>query len=88
MDAKGQKIVVARNDDPDMPVERFVDFSSGYFQRVIDQLPKQGARKPWKLYQNYAKDLLSLRYGNVEDGVLRLSNPPVAVAARKEREAA
>lgn len=88
MDAKGQKIVVAHNDDPDMPIESFVDFSSGYFQRVIDQLPKQGARKPWKLYQNYAKDLLSLRYGNVEDGVLRLSNPPVASAAKKELEAA
>ena len=88
MDAKGQKIVVAHNDDPDMPVERFVDFSSGYFQRVIDQLPKQGARKPWKLYQNYAKDLLSLRYGNVEDGVLRLSNPPTSVSEKKEKEAA
>ncbi len=88
MDAKKQQIVVAHNDDPDMPIESFVDFSSGYFQRVIDQLPKQGARKPWKLYQNYAKDLLSLRYGNVEDGVLRFSNPPVASAASKEMEAA
>jgi len=87
MDAKAKKIVVAHNDDPNMPVERFVDFSSGYFQRVIDQLPKQGARKPWKLYQNYAKDLLALRYGNVEDGVLRLSDPPAAVA-KKEMEAA
>ncbi|MFO1135419.1 MAG: NAD(P)/FAD-dependent oxidoreductase [Rhodoblastus sp.] len=87
MDAKAKKIVVAHNDDPNMPVERFVDFSSGYFQRVIDQLPKQGARKPWKLYQNYAKDLLALRYGNVEDGVLRFSDPPAAVA-KKEMEAA
>jgi len=88
MDARNAKIVVAHNDDPTMPVERFVDFSSGYFQRVIDQLPKQGARKPWKLYQNYAKDLLSLRYGKVEDGVLRFSNPPAAGAVKKEMEAA
>ena len=88
MDAKDQRIVVAHNDDPDMPVESFVDFSSGYFQRVIDQLPKQGARKPWKLYQNYAKDLLALRYGKVEDGMLRFSNPPVGSAASKEMEAA
>lgn len=88
MDAKGQKIVVAHNDDPNMPIERFVDFSSGYFQRVIDDLPKQGARKPWKLYQNYAKDLLSLRYGTIEDGVLKLSNPPAVEAAKKEMEAA
>ncbi len=88
MDARGQKIVVAHNDDPDMPIESFVDFSSGYFQRVIDQLPKQGARKPWKLYQNYAKDLVALRYGRIEDGVLRFSNPPAASVAKKEMEAA
>ncbi|MFV0279682.1 MAG: flavin-containing monooxygenase [Rhodoblastus sp.] len=88
MDAKGQKIVVPHNDDPDMPTERFVDFSSGYFQRVIDQLPKQGARKPWKLHQNYAKDLLALRYGTVEDGVLGFSNPPAAAAVGKEMETA
>ena len=88
MDAKGQRIVIAHNDDPDMPVESFVDFSSGYFQRVIDQLPKQGARKPWKLYQNFAKDLLALRYGQVEDGVLRFSNPPAGSAASKEMEVA
>ena len=88
MDAKGRKIVVAHNDDPDMPIESFVDFSSGYFQRVMDQLPKQGARKPWKLYQNYAKDLLALRYGKVEDGALRFSNPPAVSAAKKEMEAA
>ncbi len=89
MDARGAKIVVPHNDDPNMPVEQFVDFSSGYFQRVIDQLPKQGARKPWKLYQNYAKDLLALRYGAVEDGALRFSNPPAAMqSAQTPSEAA
>ena len=87
MDAKGRRIAVAHNDDPDLPVENFVDFSSGYFQRAIDTLPKQGARKPWRLYQNYLKDLLSLRYGAIEDGVLRLSNPPASAAAPVERQA-
>lgn len=89
MDAKGMKIAVAHNDDPDMPVEDFVDFSSGYFQRALDTLPKQGARKPWRLYQNYIKDLLSLRYGGLEDGALRFSNPPAQAGAEKrEKEAA
>jgi cation diffusion facilitator CzcD-associated flavoprotein CzcO len=89
MDAKGMKIAVAHNDDPNMPVEDFVDFSSGYFQRALATLPKQGARKPWRLYQNYIKDLLSLRYGGLEDGALRFSNPSAKAGAEKrEKEAA
>ena len=44
-----------------------IDFSSGYIQRALNLLPKQGAHTPWKLYQNYALDLLTLRYGSVQD---------------------
>src|SRR5690606_25931288 len=41
----------------------FVDFSSGYFQRVAHLLPKQTSRAPWKQNQSYAHDLMDLRYG-------------------------
>ena len=30
-------------------------------------MPKQGSKRPWKLYQNYALDLLSLRFGRLRD---------------------
>lgn len=60
--------------DPAMKLEPWVDFSSGYFQRVIDQLPKQGSAQPWKLSQNYITDLVTLRHGSVVDGVLRFSS--------------
>lgn len=50
--------------------EAFVDFSSGYVQRALASLPKQGARRPWKVYQNYVKDLLQLRYRRLNDGVM------------------
>jgi monooxygenase len=60
--------------DPAMKLEPWVDFSSGYFQRVIDQLPKQGSAQPWKLSQNYITDLVTLRHGSVADGVLRFSS--------------
>ena len=86
MDARGCRIAVAHNDDPAMAMEPFVDFSSGYFQRVLDQLPKQGANKPWKLHQNYAKDIMALRYGQIEDGAMRFSNPPAKAAASREAE--
>ena len=56
--------------DPDMPELPFLDFTSGYVQRALAGLPKQGVRRPWRLYQNYLLDLLSLRYGRLQDGIL------------------
>jgi monooxygenase len=57
-------------------VERpWVDFSSGYIQRSLHLFPKQGARTPWRLRQNYALDILMLRYSRIDDGVLRFSAP-------------
>ncbi len=56
--------------DPSVKAEPLIDFSSGYIQRMIDQFPRQGAKKPWRLYQNYLRDLLSLRHGAVNDPAL------------------
>ncbi len=53
--------------------EAFIDFSSGYVNRARDSLPKQGTAPPWKVYQNYLKDLLALRYGRLNDGALEFS---------------
>ncbi len=58
---------------PEPPLLPWVDFSSGYFQRAADLLPRQGANRPWKLNQNYLADLVALRLGAVNDGVLRFS---------------
>jgi cation diffusion facilitator CzcD-associated flavoprotein CzcO len=83
MDRAGKPIAVARP-DPDMPALPFLDFTSGYVRRALDRLPSQGARRPWRLYQNYALDLITLRFGRIEDGVLELREPSkagLAVAA-------
>ena len=60
----------------------FLDFTSGYVQRARDILPKQGSKKPWKLYQNYALDMMSLKFASVEDGVIRFL-PRGAPASRQ-----
>jgi cation diffusion facilitator CzcD-associated flavoprotein CzcO len=62
-----------RLDDPDMERLPWVDFSSGYIQRAVDKFPKQGARRPWRLHQNYAMDLMSLRYGSLRDKAMVFS---------------
>jgi monooxygenase len=36
-------------------------------------MPKQGSKRPWRLYQNYVLDILSLRFGKVDDGVMKYS---------------
>ena len=56
-----------------------VDFSSGYIQRAIDQFPRQGSKKPWRLYQNYVRDLLSLRFGPVANPALDFARRPAGV---------
>jgi monooxygenase len=67
----------------------FADFSSGYFQRATHLLPKQTDRAPWKLFQSYGHDMMNLRFGAIEDGVLQFKAPPNRVdAAPAAREAA
>jgi len=71
MDAAGAKAAVARR-DPSVGEIPFLDFTSGYVKRALEVLPKQGERRPWRLYQNYWLDLLTLRFGKIEDGTLAL----------------
>ncbi|UYY59407.1 flavin-containing monooxygenase [Sphingomonas sp. S2-65] len=52
----------------------FLDFTSGYVQRAAAALPRQGNRAPWRLHQNYARDLLSLKFGSIDDE-MEFSNP-------------
>jgi monooxygenase len=74
MDERGYEQCTPENRDPTIAEQPFIDFSSSYIQRSIEQFPKQGSRAPWRLYQNYALDILSLRYGGIEDGVMQFSS--------------
>jgi cation diffusion facilitator CzcD-associated flavoprotein CzcO len=79
MKAKGMRLAVPRR-QADVQEKPFLDFTSGYVQRARAILPKQGDRAPWKLYQNYALDMASLKLGKVEDGVMEfrrtVAEPP------------
>jgi hypothetical protein len=75
MDEHGYRQCTPRNEDPSVTATPWIDFTSGYVQRSIDQFPKQGSKAPWRLYQNYALDLMNLRFAAVDDGVMRFSSP-------------
>ena len=69
MDEHGYGVCTPAPPDPRLPLEPFIDFSSGYVLRSIDALPKQGVTSPWRLHQNYFRDVRLLKRGPVDDSV-------------------
>jgi monooxygenase len=74
MDAHGYQQCMPQARDPHPDDEPFIDLASGYVLRSIDQFPKQGAKAPWRLHQNYALDIVNLKRGRLEDGAMRFSH--------------
>ena len=69
MDSHGYAIATPQPPDPSLPTEPFIDFNSGYVLRFIDKLPRQGASQPWRLNQNWFRDVRLLRRGPVDDSM-------------------
>src|SRR5882724_4052352 len=67
MDTSGSREAIPRP-NPDVKEEPFLTFSSGYVQRAASSLPKQGDKRPWRLYMNYALDTIAIRFGKIDDG--------------------
>ena len=64
-----------RPGEDNMPARPWIEgFSSGYVQRVIHKLSKQGDREPWVNAQDYHRDKQMLRHGPIEDGAMIFSN--------------
>ena len=80
MDEQGYAVATPLPPDPSVPTEPFIDFNSGYVLRSIHTLPKQGATSPWRLHQNYFRDVQLLKRGPIDDS-MQFSN------ARSEVEA-
>jgi monooxygenase len=63
-----------RPTDRGMTAHPFVEeFSSGYVQRVVNILPKQGDRLPWRHPQRYSDDRKLLLDAAIEDGVMQFT---------------
>ena len=70
MDRKGYAAAVPRR-QKQVTAEALLNLQSGYIERAGQTLPKQGSRRPWRVYQNYLMDMLTTRYGRIADGVLQ-----------------
>lgn len=74
MDQHGYAVCTPRVNDPNIQEEPVLDFTSGYVMRALQTLPRQGSKTPWRLHQNYMKDLSLMRYGRVDDGTMEFGH--------------
>jgi cation diffusion facilitator CzcD-associated flavoprotein CzcO len=86
MDANGYRRVMPLEPHPSLAREPFINLKSGYVTRSIGKFPKQGPRSPWRLYQNYPRDIALLRRGSLEDEGIEFSRP--APAPKREEQLA
>jgi monooxygenase len=75
MDSAGTAICVPRPPAASEPSDPIIDLKAGYVLRSVDTLPRQGARPPWRLHQNYLRDVRVLRHGPLDDGLELRARP-------------
>jgi monooxygenase len=72
MDKRGYRSVTPKPPAPhDSGHQPIIDFSSGYVTRSLSDLPKQGSKVPWRLYQSYPLDVALLKYRPIDAKGLR-----------------
>jgi monooxygenase len=81
MDEHGYAQCVPELHDPSVVEQPLIEFSSSYVLRSIDQFPKQGSKTPWRLYQNYPRDIVSLKFGTIEDRAMQFARAGAPIAS-------
>jgi hypothetical protein len=81
MDQRGFQICTPVAPDT-LEREPIIDLQSGYVLRSIHEMPKQGSATPWRLHQNYARDVLLMRHGRLQDAGMQFSRAGVVTSAQ------
>ncbi|GAB5453224.1 MAG: NAD(P)/FAD-dependent oxidoreductase [Halioglobus sp.] len=71
MQRRQKKIAVPVCNAGSVREEPMLDFTSGYVTRAINEFPRQGTETPWRVYQNYFLDIISLRFSSLTRTALR-----------------
>ena len=75
MDRKGVRQVTPRRGAEAASAPWVMHFTPGYIQRSVVTWPSQGSRRPWRIHQNYIRDVVSLRWSRIGNAALEFSNP-------------
>ncbi len=76
MSTHGYDCATPAGREPALVDQPAINLSSGYIRRGIELLPKQGSKRPWKFHQNYARDMLDLRFSALDDGTMEFTRLP------------
>ena len=74
MDKQGVNTCIPEEDPNAVVDDEYIDFTSGYVQRALSKMPKQGQKSPWRNYQNYLKDIFLVRLISIKDSTLKFYN--------------
>jgi monooxygenase len=83
MDREGVRQVTPKAQGESAVAPFVQNFTPGYINRALASWPKQGAKAPWRVYQNYFRDSIALKWTRIDDGALEFSNPVTAPAAER-----
>ena len=86
MDRRGYRTCAPICDSAGMEPRPLLSLTSGYVLRAAANLPKQSAKQPWVIKQNYILDMLMMKLSRMEDGVLRFGKLPVTTRVELPRE--
>jgi monooxygenase len=67
MERRGHRIATPRLKDPTVEREPLLDFTSSYIRRADAELPVRGSKPPWRVPQNYLRDLATFSFGRTDD---------------------
>jgi hypothetical protein len=73
MDAHGYAECLPKRPEGMAGEESAMALTSGYVERARASLPRQGSRRPWRTFNNYLRDLMIMRFGEVNDGTMRFA---------------
>lgn len=85
MDRHGYVKCLPQRPDATIGEDTIFNLSSGYVQRAQATLPHQGRRNPWRMYQNYLRDVFHLRLARINDGTMRFTKQRTRVASSLEQ---
>jgi cation diffusion facilitator CzcD-associated flavoprotein CzcO len=86
MDTRGAAQATPRPPAGVVQTEPFLNLASGYVRRNVDRFPRQGAAAPWRVHNNYLRDIALIRRGDLEQAMEFAA--PAAISAPAERVAA
>jgi monooxygenase len=85
MDRHGYRTCTPKCDRASLVPRPLLNLTSGYVQRAAADLPKSATKAPWLIRQNYIRDLVTMRLGRIEDGVLQFAKT-TSVGRKVSRE--